>query len=123
VTRYLIDGNNVVGSRPDGWWRDRAGATGRLVALLAGWVRNGTDEVTVVFDGGPVDLGSGHRAGLEVVFAGRSSSADEEIARRAQHDADPAGLVVVTSDAGLAARLPRPVRVVGAGAFRRQLET
>ena len=34
----VVDGANVVGSRPDGWWRDRPGAArrlaGRLVALL-----------------------------------------------------------------------------------------
>lgn len=36
VTRQVIvDGANVVGSRPDGWWRDRAGAARRLVAHLA----------------------------------------------------------------------------------------
>lgn len=26
----IVDGANVVGSRPDGWWRDRAGAASRL---------------------------------------------------------------------------------------------
>ncbi|MCM0678223.1 hypothetical protein NCC78_26620 [Micromonospora phytophila] len=26
----IVDAANVVGSRPDGWWRDRAGATARL---------------------------------------------------------------------------------------------
>lgn len=31
----LVDGANVVGSRPDGWWRDRAGAAARLVVALA----------------------------------------------------------------------------------------
>ncbi|MEV0156516.1 hypothetical protein AB0H57_22710 [Micromonospora sp. NPDC050686] len=35
----IVDGANVVGSRPDGWWRDRAGAAARLrdgLAPLAG---------------------------------------------------------------------------------------
>src|SRR3954464_11693342 len=36
VTVLLVDVANVVGSRPDGWWRDRAGATGRLLDRLAG---------------------------------------------------------------------------------------
>jgi hypothetical protein len=35
----VVDGANVVGSRPDGWWRDRPGAArrlaGKLVALLS----------------------------------------------------------------------------------------
>jgi hypothetical protein len=30
VTLLVVDGANVVGSRPDGWWRDRAGAAERL---------------------------------------------------------------------------------------------
>ena len=33
--RLIVDGNNVIGSRPDGWWRDRAGrrpAAGRVAA-------------------------------------------------------------------------------------------
>ena len=35
MTMVLVDAANVVGSRPDGWWRDRAGATARLLARLA----------------------------------------------------------------------------------------
>jgi hypothetical protein len=31
----IVDGANVVGSRPDGWWRDRAGAAVRLHDNLA----------------------------------------------------------------------------------------
>ncbi|MEU4793422.1 hypothetical protein ACFWRG_28060 [Micromonospora tulbaghiae] len=31
----IVDGANVVGSRPDGWWRDRAGAAVRLRDALA----------------------------------------------------------------------------------------
>ncbi|MGD9529546.1 hypothetical protein [Pseudonocardia sp.] len=34
VTEVVVDGANVVGSRPDGWWRDRAGAARRLAARL-----------------------------------------------------------------------------------------
>ena len=32
--RWVVDASNVIGSRPDGWWRDRAGAARRLVAAL-----------------------------------------------------------------------------------------
>src|SRR5215217_8856622 len=38
VTVLLVDAANVVGSRPDGWWRDREGAAERLLARLAGLV-------------------------------------------------------------------------------------
>ena len=35
MTVLLVDAANVVGARPDGWWRDRAGATERLLGRLA----------------------------------------------------------------------------------------
>ena len=38
MLHVIVDGANVVGSRPDGWWRDREGAArrlaGRIVAAL-----------------------------------------------------------------------------------------
>ena len=76
MDRYLVDGMNVIGSRPDGWWRDLDAAVVRLARSLAVWAAEGGDAVTVVFDGGPppglaaVDLG-----GLEVAFAGRGRAA------------------------------------------------
>ncbi len=41
----IVDGANVVGSRPDGWWRDRAGAAGRLRDELAPLVTQGITEL------------------------------------------------------------------------------
>lgn len=40
----IVDGANVMGSRADGWWRDRAGAMRRLHAQLAGLVERGIAE-------------------------------------------------------------------------------
>ncbi len=123
MVRYLIDGNNVIGARPDGWWRDRRAATRRLVEWLADWAAAGEaggQVVTVVFDGRDVPVGP-VPANLEVAFAGAGRSADDEIARRACADPEPGDLVVVTSDAGLAARLPPSATRVGAGSFRRSL--
>lgn len=37
----VVDAANVVGSRPDGWWQDRLGATARLRDHLAGLVGTG----------------------------------------------------------------------------------
>ena len=49
----VVDGMNVIGSRPDGWWRDREAASRRLVDRLERLVRADGAEVTVVFDGHP----------------------------------------------------------------------
>ena len=49
----FIDAMNVIGSRPDGWWKDREGAMRRLVDEIREWA---TDDVTVVLDAGPDDL-------------------------------------------------------------------
>lgn len=118
--RWLIDGMNVIGSRPDGWWRDRDGAVRRLVAELREFAERTADELTVVFDGRPVDVeGAGERGRVEVRFASRSGrdAADDDIAELAARDP---GLTIVTSDAGLAARVDN--EVVGAGGFRARLE-
>lgn len=58
----VVDGANVVGSRPDGWWKDRAGAARRLhEALLVGDTTY--DEVVLVLEGGAK---GGVRAGRDV---------------------------------------------------------
>jgi hypothetical protein len=35
LLHVVVDGANVVGSRPDGWWRDREGAARRLAGRIA----------------------------------------------------------------------------------------
>jgi predicted RNA-binding protein with PIN domain len=103
----LVDGNNVMGSRPDGWWRDRAAGMRRVVARLEAL---GREDVVVVFDGPPrPGVASGTVA---VVFA---PDADDELARRAA--AAGARATVVTSDRGLRARVERT------GAFVRGART
>jgi uncharacterized protein YaiI (UPF0178 family) len=111
----LIDAMNVIGSRPDGWWKDRDGAMRRLVDDVREWA---TDDVTVVLDAGPDDL-IGTVGHLTVVRAQRRGrdAADDEIVRLVE-----AGDTVVTSDHALADRVrARGAQVEGAGAFRRRL--
>jgi predicted RNA-binding protein with PIN domain len=117
VRRLLVDGNNVIGARPDGWWRDRTAAMARLVSALDRL----EEDVTVVFDGRDRDLGARR---VTVAFAGSGrDAADGEIARRAAADPDPGTLAVVTSDRALAAQVSRAgASVVGAGAFRTRLD-
>jgi hypothetical protein len=116
---WFIDASNVIGSRPDGWWRDRDGAARRLVDAVRAWA---TEPVTIVLDAGPDDL-LGERGGVTVVRAPRPGrdAADDEIVRLLAHGG-AADAVVATSDARLAARARElGARVEGAGAFRSRL--
>ena len=120
--RWIVDGMNVIGSRPTGWWRDRPGAMRDLLEELDELAGREGDEVTVVFDGHPFDLDS-PRVGVR--FASRSgpNAADDDIAELVGSDAEPATLSVVTSDSDLARRVrERGAAVVGAGEFRRRLD-
>jgi predicted RNA-binding protein with PIN domain len=121
--RWLVDAGNVIGSRPDGWWRDRAGAARRLVDELRTWAEAEGVPVTVVLDAGPDDLlGSSGR--VEVVRAPqpRPNAADDEIVRLLSTTYEPSEAIVATSDADLAARVRAlGARVEGAGSFRRRL--
>ena len=55
----IVDGANVVGSRPDGWWRDRAGAARRLrdelAPLVGGGISTLPDGLDAPASGGPVE--------------------------------------------------------------------
>ena len=114
---------NVIGSRPDGWWRDRPKAHRQLVDELARFAASKDEPVSVVFDGREHPLDA--PPGVEVLFAstrGRNA-ADHDIAALVTADADPRELTVVTSDADLVDRVERVgARTLGAGGFRRLLE-
>ena len=125
MDRWLVDGMNVIGSRPDGWWRDLDAAVLRLARELAAWQAAGGDAVTVVFDGRPPpDLDDLDLGGLEAAFAGRGRAADDEIVRRVGIDPDPRSVRVVTSDRPLAQRVRAAGAgaVIGSGRFRRLLD-
>jgi hypothetical protein len=122
VTRWLVDASNVIGSRPDGWWRDRDGATRRLLDRLDALARS--EPVTVVLDAG--DPALARREGpLRVVIAPRRGrdAADDEIVRMLEADPDPAAWRVVTSDAELGRRVRAlGAEVEGASGFRSRLD-
>ena len=99
----VIDAANVIGSRPTGWWRDRPGATRRFTEQMRATVSAGRLEppVTIVLEGqarraaDEADLD-----GVAVVHA--PGEGDDTIAAIAESNS---GVVVVTADRALAARV------------------
>jgi len=124
--RQIVDGNNVNGSRPDGWWRDRPGAARRLVGALQRLGAATGDRIAVVLDGRPLpDVDEGVHRGVLVAYATRSGrdAADDRIVQEVAGDHDPASLTVITSDRRLAERVRTlGARVEGAGALLDRLD-
>lgn len=121
--RWLVDGMNVIGSRPDGWWKDRDAAMLRLVDLLERWAAEDGEDVTVVFERAPSP--PIRSTVIEVAHAPRPrpNSADDEIVRRLLAETNPAAVRVVTSDRWLADRAwAVGATVEGAESFRIRLE-
>jgi len=126
----VVDVANVMGSRPDGWWRDRhAAAAGLLTAFdaLPGLQTIGPDgthlrieRVVAVLEGaargavapGRVQVVEAERDGDTTIVA-----VTEELA--ASRPASPSGngeqpwVLVVTADRGLRQRLPGTVQIAG----------
>ena len=121
----IVDGNNVMGSRPDGWWRNRAEAAGRLVADVAPVARSRGGAWTVVFDGAEPPCMPPHEC-VSVVHTGhgRRDGADDRIVELVAALSDPATALVYTSDAGLRARVHAlGARVAGARALLDEIAT
>jgi len=121
VTVLVVDAANVVGSRPDGWWRDRAGATERLLGrlrTLPGATLDGPDGpldctgVVAVVEGRARDVPAPD--GVRVVRA-TGSGDDALVEYVTQLTGDGRDVLVVTADRGLRARLPAGTPVAGPG--------
>ena len=123
--RWLVDGMNLIGSRPDRWWNDPDRAVRRLIDELDRFAAATGDEVTVVFDRQPADVPPGRHGAVEVAFASRHgrNAADDDIVTMVGDDPEPAGRQVVTSDRRLAERArDLGARVVPTSRFRRQVD-
>jgi hypothetical protein len=91
--RWLIDGMNLIGSRPDRWWNDPDRAVRRLIHELDRYAAATGEDVTVVFDRGPrTSKPGGHGAAVVALPPGpggtppttRSSASWRRTRRRAR---------------------------------------
>lgn len=111
----VVDVANVMGSVPDGWWRDPAGAAERLLERLARLAAAGTPAgalelpgtrwfapITAVVEGAAREVADASD-GVTVVRA--PGAGDDEIVARTAALPRPEEAVVVTSDRGLRARV------------------
>ncbi len=133
----MIDAMNVIGSVPDGWWKDRDGALARFVDALVAF--DFDEWVVVVADGRPVPgLRAGTRGNVELRYAGHSApdAADDEIIALLVElrsglgesrsgdgdDVDHDPVTVVSSDAGLITRAEQfGARSQGVRSFRKRI--
>jgi hypothetical protein len=117
----VVDIANVMGSRPDGWWRDRAGAATRLLDRL-GPLRGA--DVTLPADLGSAQLGEIHAVvegaarGVEgprlILVVPAERDGDSEILEQARRLAASGKTpLVVTADRELRRRLPVQALVAG----------
>lgn len=118
----VLDAANVIGSVPDGWWKDRAGATARLRDRVDAWARRGVaaaqvalestrwhPRVVLVAEGAARDVADPRDSAdvacaVEIVRAPGSGD-DTIVAVAAEHVRDGDRVFVVTSDRGLAERI------------------
>lgn len=106
----VVDAANVVGSRPDGWWRDRPGAARRLLDKLSTLAQKLPEpaEIVVVLEGAAKramndapDLGA-----LRIVLADNSGDdAIVDVVQAAATDDPQRTITVVTADRGLRERV------------------
>jgi hypothetical protein len=113
----VVDVANVMGSRPDGWWRDRAGAASRLYDQVAAL---GSGEWIFVLEGRAKTARISEVPNVRVVLAPGSGSGDDAIAdvARSLHG----HCLVVTADRELRRRCEAEgATVTGPGWLLRQL--
>ena len=127
----IVDGANVVGSRPDGWWRDRAGAAVRLYDELAGLAERGAAGIPAaqlatgedgVASAGPEQTGTG-QAGSEQAGSGQADTGQADAGQAGTRQATQDGpqtvaVVLVLEGAAKAAAARITARTAGDGRGR-----
>lgn len=118
----VVDAANVVGSVPDGWWKDRAGAAARLRARLDGLSVSADDlelggdewfpEVSMVVEGQA--RGIDDDASAVAIIRAEAAGDDAIVAEVERRVAGAETVIAVTSDRELRERVER----AGAGQVR-----
>jgi predicted RNA-binding protein with PIN domain len=119
----VVDAANVIGSRPDGWWRDRPAAVRRLITALGRGMRDGEDITLVVEGSARLGVNPGVQEGVRVVHA--PGSADDEIVRIVADTSAEGGrrVTVVTADRGLRERVTAlGASILGPGTLWQRLD-
>jgi hypothetical protein len=101
----VVDAANVIGSRPTGWWKDRAGAARSFVADLRTSAAEGrlTQPVVVVLEGkARGGVSSGAADGVTVVHA--TGSGDDALVDVVRGAPEGEAVVLVTADRELRQR-------------------
>ncbi|MFS0854412.1 NUDIX domain-containing protein [Microbacterium sp. 179-I 3D4 NHS] len=111
----VVDSANVVGSVPDGWWKDRAGATGRLLSRLDGLAVPASDlgfgvtewfpDVALVVEGTARAVAAGAAHDAVAVVQAEAAGDDAIVDEAERRVAAGERVVAVTSDRELTERL------------------
>ncbi|MBF6172331.1 NYN domain-containing protein [Nocardia blacklockiae] len=99
----VVDAANVVGSRPDGWWRDRAGAARRLLVRLA--AAQWDEQVVVVLEGAAKAAVAVEDSFDSLRIELADGSGDDAIVDVVAAAEDAGQVTVVTADRGLRERV------------------
>jgi hypothetical protein len=119
----VVDAMNVIGSRPDGWWRDRARAVRRLVGQVDRWAAGGDERVTVMLEREPREEIETERVEVAWAREGGRDAADREILVRLPGWLEEGVVVVVTSDRDLRTKARAAgARVEPSRPFRAELD-
>jgi predicted RNA-binding protein with PIN domain len=124
IVRWLVDGMNVIGTRPDRWWRDRDAAMLKLVDQLERWAAAEGEEVIVVFERQPSPPIRSTVIEVRHAPKPKANAADDEIVRLLKADTESHAVRVVTSDRTLVERAyAEGATVEGADSFRSRIES
>lgn len=122
---WIVDAYNVLGARPDRWWRNRAAALAGLLDDIAAW-RPDDAQVVVMVDGWPsAEVPERAWRGVDVQYARRQGpdGADRAIVDLVRESGDPSDTTVVTSDSRLRSQVADlGAAVEGAGTFRARVD-